>query len=55
MSATVAGIGGRWAFGVVILVHVIVYNETGGTTVVLAAALATGCAMLSGMLRLRCG
>lgn len=53
MSATVAGIGGRWAFGVVILVHVIVYNETGGTTVVLAAALATGCAMLSGMLRLR--
>lgn len=44
----VTGMGGRWAFGLVILVHVIAYNETGGTTVVLGVLVATACAILAG-------
>lgn len=43
-----SGIGGRLALGAVILVHVVVYNETGGPSTVLAALIATSCALLSG-------
>lgn len=37
----------RWAFGCAILVHVLCYNESGGTTVALATGLATACALLA--------
>lgn len=44
-----SGMGGRWAIGAVILVHVVVYNETGGATTVLAALITTSSALLSGI------
>lgn len=44
------GMGGRWALGTVILVHLVVYNETGGTTTVLAAFITTSSALLSGII-----
>lgn len=49
MMSSSSGMGGRWALGAVILVHVVVYNETGGTTTVLATLIATSSALLSGI------
>lgn len=48
MMKITAGTGGRWALGIVILVHVIVYNETGGATTLFSVLIATSCAIFSG-------
>lgn len=48
MMMITAGTGGRWALGIVILVHVIVYNETGGATTLFSVLIATSCAIFSG-------
>ena len=42
------GCAGRLSIGAVILIHLIVYNEEGGTTAVFSALVATGCALFSG-------
>lgn len=43
-----SGTGGRWGFGVVILIYLIVYNENGGPTTFVATLLASMCALFSG-------
>lgn len=45
-----SGTGGRWGFGVVILIYLIVYNENGGPTTLIATILASICALFSGEL-----
>ncbi|KAJ6647283.1 putative cationic amino acid transporter, partial [Pseudolycoriella hygida] len=42
-----SGTGGRWGFGVVILIYLIVYNENGGPTTFIATILASVCAFFS--------
>lgn len=39
---------GRWAVGLIVLTHVLAYNETGSITVLFASIIATVCGVLSG-------
>lgn len=43
-----AGSYGRWAVGLIVLTHVLAYNETGSITVLFASIIATVCGVLSG-------
>lgn len=44
------GFGGRWSVGILILVHVIAYNETGVTTTLFSTILASIFAIFAGKL-----
>lgn len=43
-----AGSYGRWAIGLIVLSHVLAYNETGSITVLFASIIATVCGILAG-------
>lgn len=43
-----AGSYGRWTVGLIVLTHVLAYNETGSITVLFASIIATVCGILSG-------
>lgn len=47
------GAGGRCAIGIVVLTHIIAYNETGASTAMFAACIAAFCAFFSGNWRKR--
>lgn len=42
------GASGRWALGVVVLTHIIAYNEIGTSTAIFAECIAALCAIFSG-------
>ena len=44
----IPGTGGRWALGVVILTHLIAYNETGGVGALIAVLISAIYSIFSG-------
>lgn len=45
------GVAGRWALGVIIVTHLVVYNEAGGLGTMAGLVLASVGAIFSGKLR----